>query len=43
MALLRNPFDPSWGILMTLTRKNWGILLDPDKIQNSKFKIQHYA
>jgi hypothetical protein len=26
-----NPFDPHWGILMTLTRKNWGILLAPDK------------
>ena len=39
MALLRNPFDPSWGILMTLTRKNWGILLDPDSNKSESLKI----
>ena len=34
MTLLRNPFDPSWGILMTLTRIIWGILLAPDRKMN---------
>jgi hypothetical protein len=31
MTLLRNPFDPAWGILMTLIQIYWGILLAPDK------------
>jgi len=27
---VRNPFDPDWGMLMTLIQKYWGILLAPD-------------
>jgi hypothetical protein len=30
MTLLRNPFDPAWGILLTLIQIFWGILLAPD-------------
>jgi hypothetical protein len=36
MTLLRNPFDPAWGILLTLIQIFWGILLAPDTNTNSK-------
>ncbi len=39
MALLGNPFDPGWGILMTLTQKNWGILLAPDRVDAKYFPV----
>jgi hypothetical protein len=41
MTLLRNPFDPAWGILMTLIQIYWGILLAPDNksLDMRKFSV----